>query len=327
MRSPRRGLRHLSHEGKVTEMTGGEVVLAIRPLGANDWGAVAVLLGHEVGYGKRLEAHVVATYSPWIGWIAETTTNQTVGAAISGVRRRVDGGQSRVLELVWVGVSALYRRQGISTSLLARVISDASDAGITRLEAIVDASDTDAVAFFRSAGFEVERQTADMRISPTAAELWGRGQAPPEVAVRSLSLQEVPNLTGLLIHLAVERAVDPHDDLEVLTPTTVASWLRRAGTVSCAAWEADDLSTPVGLAWATRRDRSIVLRFVGVHEDLRRRGIARALLAGLVGQVAGEVLPIEFRVHEPAGLHGFLVNINATVSRNTFTMVRSVTVT
>jgi GNAT superfamily N-acetyltransferase len=109
--------------------------------------------------------------------------------------------------------------------------------------------------------------------------------------VRPLAFGDVPLRGGLLIQLGIERAEATHDDLAALTPAELEGWLQRPGTVAFAAWEIDDPTTPLGVAWASRRRDDGVLRFIGVLEDARRRGIGRTLLGAVARALAQGVPP------------------------------------
>lgn len=140
--------------------------------------------------------------------------------------------------------------------------------------------------------------------------------------MRPLRHDELPALSGLLIHLAVERATAPHDDLDGLTPYVLSAASMHADHVAVAAWDANDLDAPLGLAWGSRRADGLRLDYVGVHEDARRRGIGRALLGGLL--IASRQSTVLARVHEPVPLHGFLVRIGAVVTAETVDLSRTI---
>lgn len=297
--------------------------VAIRELGSDDWSAVAGLLGRDASYGARLARHVEATYRPSFGWVVPAGDPTRVdGAIVAGVRRRASDGSVGAVTISWVGVSPARRRIGVGRHLLERVVVGASRLGARRLEATVDAGDTDAVGFFSGVGFEVERRTAEIRVAGTDARELERATAPPDVNIRPLRHDELPSLTGLLIHLAVERATEPHDDLDGLTPSVLLGASMHVDHVAVGAWEASDHASPVGVAWGSRRADGVRVHFVGVHEDSRRRGTGRALVGALL---AASNRPALFaRVHEPVALHGFLVRIGAVVTTETLELGRSI---
>ena len=295
--------------------------IAVRDLGSDDWVAVAWLLGRDASYGARLASHVEATYRPSFGWVVLSSDPTRVdGAIVAGVRRRASDGSVGAVSIAWVGVRPARRRIGVGRHLIERVAFGASRLGAHRLEATVDVGDTNAVGFFSGVGFEVERRTVEVRVAGAdATELMG-ATAPPDMTIRPLRHEELPSLTGLLIHLAVERATEPHDDLEGLTPSVLLSASMHVDHVAVGAWEASDQESPVGVAWASRRADSVHVHFFGVHEDSRRRGTGRALLGALLA--ASKRPALVARVHEPAALHGFLVRVGAIVTSDTVALAR-----
>ena len=296
-------------------------VPTVRDLGPGDWGVVAGLVGHDATYGERLERHVQSTYRPSFGWVVPTGDPAGIdGAVVAVVRRRLSDGSPAAVSVVWVGVTPARRRRGIGRHLIDRVAFGASRLGARRLEATVDAGDAQAVAFFAASGFEVERRTAEVRVAGEDAVTLASSAAPSDVVVRTLRHDELPSLSGLLIHLAVERATEPHDDLEGLTPSALAAASMHVDHVAVAAWEAGDLSAPVGVAWGTRRADGVRAQFIGVHDEARRRGIGRALAGALLAESRRGVLLA--RVHEPVALHGFLVRIGAVVITESLTLGR-----
>ena len=305
------------------EMQEPRAPITVRDLGPGDWGAVAGLLGHDASYGERLERHVQSTYRPSFGWVVPAEDGIGVcGAVVAGVRRRLSDGSPAAVSVAWVGVAQSRRRHGLGRSLIQRVALGALRLGARRLDATIDAGDAQAIAFFGATGFAVERRTAEVRVSGAAAVALVGSTPPSDVVVRSLRHDELPSLTGLLIHLAVERATEPHDDLDGLTPSALAATSMHVGHVAVAAWEADDLDAPVGVAWGTRFADGVRVQFIGVHEDGRRRGTGRALLGALLVASARNV--IVARVHDPVALHGFLVRIGGVVLSETLTVGRPI---
>ena len=296
---------------------------AARDLQSDDWVAVAGLLGRDASYGERLASHVGATYRPSFGWVVPSSDPLRVDAAIvAGVRRRASDGSVGSVSIAWVGVHPTRRRIGIGRQLIERVALGASRLGARRLEATVDVGDTNAVGFFSGVGFEVERRTAEIRVAGTDARELERATAPLDVTIRPLRHEELPSLTGLLIHLAVERATEPHDDLDGLTPSVLLSASMHVDHVAVCAWEARDHASPVGVAWGSRRADGVHVHFVGVHEDARRRGTGRALVGALLA--ASKRPALLARMHEPVALHGFLVRIGAVVSSESVALARPI---
>jgi ribosomal protein S18 acetylase RimI-like enzyme len=295
----------------------------IRDLRTDDWGAVALLLGQETEYGKRLARHVESTYRPSFGWVLlANDANRVDGAVVAGVRRRSSDGSAAAVSVAWIGVCPPRRRLGIGRHLIDRVLVGASRLGARRLEASVNAGDARGLAFFEATGFEIERRTAEVRIAGSDASTLAASMASPDVVVRPLRHDEVPSLTGLLIHLAVERATDPHDDLDGLTPSVLSAASMHMDFIGAAAWEADDPGSPVGIAWGSRRADGVHIQFIGVHQDARRRGTGRALVGALL--TGARRTAVLARVHEPVALHGFLVRIGAVVTTETVDLARPI---
>ncbi len=296
-----------------------------RDLLPGDWEGVAVLLGQEREYGARLARHVETTYRPWFGWVVPSEAPESPCAAVvAGVRRRTSDGSPAAVQVSWIGVTPDQRRNGIGRHLLDRVIASAARLGARRVEVTVDAGDERAVGFLRAAGFEPERRTMEVRVDAPAGASLVTAPPPAGVVIRPLRHDELPALAGLLIHLAVERATEPHDDLDGLTPSVLAGASMHADHVGAGAWEADDPTAAVGVAWGARLagGEGVRVRFVGVHEDARRRGTGRALLGALLARA--RIPTLLARVHEPAPVHGFLAAIGAVVRGETFDMVRPV---
>jgi GNAT superfamily N-acetyltransferase len=298
-------------------------VARVRTLAPEDWPSVARLLGRPGVDGARLSSHVEAVYRPWFGSVLPARSSGDVDAAVvAGVRKRTTTGAPAAVTLVWVGVTPARRRQGIGRGLVEGVAAFAMNAGTRRVELTTDLADVATTAFFTRCGFETERQTLHARLDGSAAEAISSVPAPPGVVVRTLGVDDVPALTGLLIHLAVERAVEPHDDLDGVTPSVLAAAAMNLDFVAAAAWESDDPSSPLGLAWGARRADGVHLHFVGVHDDARRRGIGRALVGMVLS--SGRKPALLARVHEPAPVHGFFARIGGVAVAQTLDLVRVV---
>lgn len=304
-----------------------------RPVSPKDWPDIARLLGQDEKNGFRLERHMEATYDPFFGFVAVSADSSVCGAAVAGIARGTATSRpTRALQVVWIGVTPAFRRRGIARELFARVHGECVVVGATSIEVTVDGGEAEAISFFRAQQFEIERQTMDMVLSPDRGQQVTATHAPGSVEIRALHATEVGVLTGLLIHLAVERAVDPHDDLEALTPTAVTSILRRPGTVAYGAWEHDDPTSPVGFAIAVRRADEGVLRFIGVHEDSRRLGVGRALLGAIVSALGeavgtapslpGPLRPVAIRIHDPEPVQVFFRKVGAEIVRVRMDLVR-----
>ncbi|MBI3972934.1 MAG: GNAT family N-acetyltransferase [Chloroflexi bacterium] len=287
----------------------------LRDVEPDDWPAIATLIGRRPEEGAGLRRQVQAGYDPWFALVAVEAggaieageTNITgnarrargeiVGAVVAGVPRgRSEGGseEARAGTILWVEVAARWRRRGVGTRLLTDAFDELRDRGVRQVVALVDGTQFEALALFRKLGFETEGETLSLVLPParaaqvatTAPAAPAATSGPVPAVVRPLRMDEVSELAGLLVELGVVRAQAPHDELPALTPVQVVEWLQRPGTVAFAAWEAGATGTPVGLAWATRRRDDAELRFVGVSDDARRRGIGTALLGALVDALA-----------------------------------------
>ena len=305
----------------------------VRPVDRKDWPEIACLLGQDASHGFRLERHMEATYDPFVGFVAVSADNSVCGAVVAGIARGTGSSRpTRALRVVWIGVAPARRRQGVARELFARIHGECVVVGATSIEVTVDGGEAEAMSFFRAQQFEIERQTMDMVLPTGPGQQVTASHVPETVDIRALHASEVGVLTGLLIHLAVERAVDPHDDLEALTPTAIAAILRRPGTVAYGAWERDDPTSPVGFVIAIRRTDDGVLRFIGVHEDSRRLGVGRALLGAVVsalGEAVGPapsipspLRPIAVRIHDPEPVQAFFRKVGAEISRVRIDLVR-----
>lgn len=295
-----------------------------------------------------------------IGWTdrtdeadsASNATETVVGAVIAGLPRRAPAtsgatGGADAIEgrVIWIGVAPEHRRRGIAGRLLELALEELRYRRAARATAEVDGAAVGALALFRNAGFVAEGKTLGLVLPSEAGETLlaraGRegdhaGYPAEATPPRPLSLDEVPKLIGLLIRLGTERAQDPHDDLEALTPSQVEQWLQRPATVALAAWETADSETPVALAWATRRPEDGVLRFIAVSDDLRRQGIGRALLAALVKTLARPVRnqmvetesgpalrPLRTQLHDPGEEEAFFRHAGFETEHVTLRLTRS----
>lgn len=207
------------------------------------------------------------------------------GVMVSGVPRaqNTQTQAARPASIIWGEVSPRFRRRHAGRALLDAVLEEWRRRDMRECAVEVEGVQVEALGLFRGAGFMPESQTLDLVLPPEgAARLFIDGTV--AARIRPLRLNDVNHLGGLLIHLGVERSAGPHDDLPAFTPREIVDWLQRDGTVAVAAWEPADSTAPLGLAWATRTREETVLRFLGVHDDSRRQGIGRALLAALVDE-------------------------------------------
>ncbi len=307
--------------------------LEFRTVDRKDWPEIARLLGQDATHGFRLERHIEATYDPFMGFVAVSGDSSVCGAIVAGIARGTGTSRpTRALRVAWIGVAPELRRRGVARELFARVHGECVVVGATSIEVTVDGGEAEAMSFFRAQQFEIERQTMDMVLSPDRGQHVASIHAPETVEIRALHATEIGVLTGLLIHLAVERAVDPHDDLEALTPTAITAILRRPGTVAYGAWERDDPTSPVGFVIAVRRADEGVLRFIGVHQDTRRLGVGRALLGAVVSALGaavgtapslpGPLRPIAIRIHDPEPVQVFFRKVGAEIARVRIDLIR-----
>jgi ribosomal protein S18 acetylase RimI-like enzyme len=328
--------------------------IRFREVETGDWSAIARLLGRPGEEGARLRRWIEQEYDPWFAWVAATAAAPppggadgasgeggeagVVGAIVAGAPRTTGGasrGDLTTGRVAWLGVSWPHRRRGIGTRLLELALDEMRRRRFGRVALSVDGTEVEAIALFRKAGFQTDGESLELVLSDRAAA--ALGAAPPHRAaatLRPLTLDDLPLLTGLLIQLGVERAEAPHDDLAALTPAQVEDWLQRPASVAAAAWDAADPGTPVGLAWASRRRDDAVLRFVGVHDDYRRRGLGRALLAHLAAATArplgpasaaaesGRFRPLRAHLNEAGPEQAFFRSAGFEVERISYGMSR-----
>jgi ribosomal protein S18 acetylase RimI-like enzyme len=316
-----------------------------------DWPAIAALLGRSPGDGRRLRQQVLQTYDPWFSYVAELSPGAAaqgkeiagasgtpiVGAVVAGVPRRRSEDPERAGDgrILWLGVGETHRRRRLGRRLLDLALDEFRSRRVPRVTLLVDGTQVEALALFRQAEFVAESQSLELLLPParTAALAAGGAGAAYRDRIRPLELDAVPLLAGLLIGLAVERAEAPHDDLEALSPAQVEDWLQRPSTLAYAAWDAVDPKTPLGIAWASLRSEDAVLRFVGIHEDARRRGLGRALLAAIAVGLANAGVgragsaprhrPLRATVHQPGSEREFFRALGFEAERVTHTMSRT----
>lgn len=311
--------------------------IVYRALESEDWVALGPLLGRSAGELAALRRQIEEEFDPWFAFIAEDTAqHKPVGAVFSGAPRTPQTPpvetigppreqQAREARILWIEVAPACRRRGIGRRLLGDALEEWRRRQYRRITLLVEGTQVEALALFRSLGFEVESESLRLVLPPTAgAALAGAAPSPAAGAhIRPLGLDDVPLLAGLLITLGIERAEARHDDLPALSPVVVADWLQRPGTLAYAAWERGDPKTPVGLAWATRRTTEAVLRFVGVQEEVRRRGIGRALLGAIAGATRGasrEPLPLRAQVHRAGPVQAFFRRVGFVAEHVTYQM-------
>ena len=292
----------------------------IREPEPDDWGAIAQLLDRPPSDGASLRRWTQSEYNPPIALVV-TENSSVMGAAIGGITRApavpaADGGPDTPARLSFIGVAPRYRRHGHARALLTAFIEELRPYQARRLTAVAEGSQPEALAFLRAHGFETDEQTLGLVRPPGTP----RSGTPP-VTIRPLSLDDLPALTGLLIRLGMERAEAPHDALDSFTPAALEGWLQRPGTVAYAAWDPDDPTDPLGLAWSTRRQEDAVLRFVGVDDDHRRHGIGTALLASLIDITATR--PLRATLSDPDEIAPFFRARGFEIERVTYEMSRS----
>jgi ribosomal protein S18 acetylase RimI-like enzyme len=293
-----------------------------RPAEAGDWPEIARLVGREPHEGEALARYVRQTYDPGLAWVALLGEGM-VGAIVAGAQpgpapegaSGAPGATERAREgrIVFVGVAPGARRRGIGRGLLDLALNELRSIDLRRVTADVDGTEVEALALFRRAGFDQAGQTMTLSLPAEAAA--ALRSASPDAVLRPLALDDLPNLSGLLIQLGIERAQASHDDLPALTPAEVEAWLMRPATVAYALWEAADPETPLGLAWATRRPEDAVLRFVGIKDDSRRLGYGRALLAAVAGDLSPR--PLRANVHDPGEEGAFFRRLGFVAERIT----------
>lgn len=281
---------------------------AVREAEPEDWSGIAALLGRAPAAGQELRQQVQEQLESPVALVAlapptplapadasgAPLSGQLVGASVAGLPpagAATGPATERAGRVLWLGVAPGHRRRGLGTRLLGEALDELRRRGARQASLVVDGTQVEALALFRKLGFQVDGQDLGLLLPPekTAALATQAGPATGAQPAAShqgyrvgpLHLDHVPLLSGLLIHLGVERAQAPHDTLDAFTPAQVEAWLQRPATAAGAAWDADDAQTPLGLAWASRRAEDGLLRYIGVHDDHRRRGIGTALLAAL----------------------------------------------
>lgn len=312
--------------------------ISYRELQPEDWAVLGPLLGRSSDELAGLRRQIEAEFDPWFAFIAEDAAEHTPAGVIFGGAPRTPQAppveaigpqrEPRVREarILWIEVAPAYRRSGIGRRLLDAALDEWRRRQYGRITLLVEGTQVEALALFRRRGFEVESESLGLVLPPAAgAALAGTAPSPAAGAVvRPLGIDDVPLLAGLLITLGIERAETRHDDLPALSPVVVADWLQRPGTLAYAAWERGDPKTPVGLAWATRRTAEAVLRFVGVQEEVRRRGIGRALISAIAGATRApgqEPLPLRAQVHRAGPVQAFFRRVGFVAEHVTYQMV------
>ncbi|MDQ3702211.1 MAG: GNAT family N-acetyltransferase [Chloroflexota bacterium] len=327
-----------------------------RKAGPEDWSAIASLVGRPATEAGTLRHYLERTYSPWIAWVAETPASETPpaaadppraralsaglpplgGAVVAGIPRPIPvegeatspmpGDAPGVIgRIVFLGVNPRYRRRGIGQHLLETVTTALREQQVRRATLEVDGTEVEALALFRKAGFSTITRSLGLLLPPPAGAGLVAMPSPTGDDLRPLTIDGVSHLAGLLIQLGIERAAEPHDDLPAFTPAAVESWLQRPSTVAYAVWEAADPLTPLGIAWATLRSQDMLLRFIGVQDDARRRGIGRALIGALLMARAGDApqpRPLRARVNDPAEEQAFFRRLGFEAEQTTYQMAR-----
>ena len=291
---------------------GSDPSAAIRAGSAQDWPAIGRLLGRSPLETASLRQDLERGYDPLLTLVVEGPDRLT-GAVVAGVPPggfAGERGSAPECRVLWIEVAPAARRQGTGSRLLQALLAELTERRYSRVAVLLDGGQFEAQRLFEKHGFRQERQTLGLVLPAEAGRrLAGAPPGPATSAVlRPLSVGDVPLLAGLLIHLGVERAGDPwedatdegargpHDDLPALSPAQLTEWLQRAGTVGYGAWERSDPGAPLGLAWASRRREDGLLRFIGVHDDSRRRGVGTALVGALVEALAPPAGPADYLV-------------------------------
>lgn len=292
------------------------------------------MVGRPPSEAGTLRQYLQRTYDPWISWVAEspaTESMEVVGAVVAGVPRAVgategaggglSGPGNKEGRIVFLGVKPRFRRRGIGRRLLDQALAQLREGQVGRAMLEVDGTEVEALSLFRGAGFEVTGQSLGLVLPLGAGEPLAGTPLPTGDTLRPLALEDVPHLTGLLIQLGIERATQPHDDLMTFTPAELEAWVQRPATVAHAVWEAADPQTPIGLAWATRRPEDALLRFVGVQDDARRRGIGRALVGALLAE-SHPSRPLRAQLNDPGEEQEFFRRLGFEAERIIYRLAR-----
>lgn len=134
--------------------------------------------------GERLFAHLDAGYGAqvarWaldpqvLGWVAEEPEGR-VGFLLLGTLGVVDG-NTRIAEVLAIGVDASCRRRGVGRALLSQALRHArGDAGVLELRLTTSAEDPAPRALFEQAGFRLVREQDGTFPSgvPALRMVWG----------------------------------------------------------------------------------------------------------------------------------------------------------
>jgi GNAT superfamily N-acetyltransferase len=299
---------------------------AIREAEAEDWVTIATLLGRSPEAARELRRWLQSEYEQHVVLLAEETAGrEPAGGCVAGLERGGgSGSDERNARIVWIGVAPPHRRRGLGKRLLAATLDELRSRQVRRASVVLEGTDVEAMALFRSAEFASQSQQLGL-VRPTAAP--ALSSTTGAASIRPLGLDDVPLLAGLLIRLGLERAEAIHDQLEALTPSQVESWLQQPGTPAFAAWEPDDPTSPLGLAWASRRRQDAVLRYVGVEEDSRRQGIGSALLSALIEAASSRgapPVPLRLTLTDPGEEAAFFRASGFEVERVTHTLSRTI---
>lgn len=327
-----------------------------REAGPDDWSAIAVLVGRPATEAGTLRHYLERTHSPWLAWVAVASGSETAapaadapgasalpsaapplsGAVVAGVPRPTTGegeatgavsgdAPGAVGRIVFLGVTPRFRRRGIGQRLLEMATAALRERQVRRATLEVDGTEVEALALFRKAGFVTVSRSLGLLLPPSAGSRLVAAPPPTGDDLRPLSLDGVSHLAGLLIQLGIERAAEPHDDLPAFTPAAVEAWLQRPSTAAYAVWEAADPLTPLGIAWATLRSQDMLLRFIGVQDDARRRGIGRAIIGALLlagASDSSQPRPLRARVNDPAEEQAFFRRLGFEAEQTTYQMAR-----
>jgi ribosomal protein S18 acetylase RimI-like enzyme len=137
-------------------------MIEIRTAERNELEAVVDLWNREGGPtrhpGGHAEAVTLFNRDPEALLVA-VTGGMIVGAVIAGW----DGWRFHIYRLA---VDRSARRQGVAGCLMATVHKRANEIGAARIDAMVDPDNSSAIAFWRSLGYELDRDARWSRLAP-----------------------------------------------------------------------------------------------------------------------------------------------------------------
>jgi GNAT superfamily N-acetyltransferase len=114
---------------------------------AERWGAT---------YDPAMNPDVADLWTSYVAAGADVVVAEVDGAVVAtGILLAVDGTTGRIRRM---SVDAAHRRRGLARQVVGELLGRAARRGLTRVVVRTDTPWTDAVALYRSCGFEIEAQ-------------------------------------------------------------------------------------------------------------------------------------------------------------------------